>query len=205
MNLSPRYSPRFEFWRMVYAFVRPVCIVIIGGIGAGLAAFAFETANGEPPYQAGTIAVLVAGIVWATLAAVAVWGIRYPRPVKVDPRTVILYSSVQDTPTPALDYNELPGRGGQSYEATMQRRKPAPEIQMSEPQLARYVMYLLEGDGEVSARGMAHIGTPADTAKVRRWLWRMRWADERNKTAVLHDRGRQALRELLPHLDRWRE
>lgn len=99
------------------------------------------------------------------------------------------------------DLIALPGRE-QSYQATMARRKPAPDIAMSEAQLARYVMYLLDTSPVVSVREMAHIGTPADTAKVRRWLWARNYADERNKTAVVHDKGRAALNELLPHLER---
>lgn len=202
MNLSPRHSPRFEFWRMVRAFVRPFGIITIGGIGAGMAAFAFETANGEPPYYAGTIAVLVTGIVWVMLASVAALGIRYPRPVKAE-RPVILDKPVQDEPTPAPDYEPIIRDEGQSYQATMARRKPAPDIAMGEAQLARYIMYLLGGDGGVSARGMRHIGTPAQTAKLRYWLLEVRhYAIERNKTAVLTDYGRAELLKLLPRLAR---
>ena len=190
MNLSPRPST---------PYLVPFCVL---GIALGVAntlqlAEVYACARNS---WAAWCAVVMMGCTCGLTLVIAV----AMRPVEPEP-PVILYKSVQDEQTPAPDYTPLPGREGQSYEATMQRRKPAPEIQMSEPQLARYVMYLLEGDGVVSARGMAHIGTPADTAKVRRWLWRMRWADERNKTAVLHDRGRQALRDLLPHLDRGRE
>ena len=185
--------------------LRNVMVVWYGAHLAGMFAGLILYVQGQTWTEILIPALMVMCITGVLLAVVALWGIRYPRPVKAEPRPVILDKPVQDKPTPAPDYNELPGREGQSYEMTMQRRKPAPEIAMSEPQLARYVMHLLDGDGVVSARGMAHIGTPADTAKVRRWLWRMRWADERNKTAVLHDRGRDALRELLPHLDRGRE
>ena len=182
--------------------LRNVMVIWYGAHLAGMFAALILYAQGQTWTAILIPALMVMCIAGVLLAVVALWGIRYPRPVKAEPRPAILPKPVQDKPTPPPDYNELPGREGQSYEMTMQRRKPAPDIAMSEPQLARYIMYLLDGDGVVSARGMAHIGTPADTAKVRRWLWKMRWADERNKTAVVHDKGRAALNELLPHLER---
>ena len=196
MNLRP------SLFAAVWDNLKPAFVVYYGSHLAGLMALYVLWVQGYGWVDAAIGAMAVMCIAGICLAVVALWGIRYPARVEPEQRPVILPKPVQDEQTPAPDYNDLPGREGQSYEATMQRRKPAPEIQMSEPQLARYVLYLLEGDGVVSARGMAHIGTPADTAKVRRWLWRMRWADERNKTAVLHDRGRDALRELLQKLVR---
>ena len=211
MNLSPR-PDRFDFWRTVKAFraafdyhLRYLMVIWYGAHLAGMLAAFFLVVQGATQAAEFIPALMVTCIAGVLLAVVALWGIRYPRPVKAEPRPAILPKPVQDKPTPAPDYNELPGREGQSYEMTMQRRHPAPDIAMSEPQLARYIMYLLDGDGVVSARGMAHIGTPADTAKVRRWLWKMRWADERNKTAVLHDQGRTELNALLPRLDRGHE
>lgn len=180
--------------------LRNVMIIWYGAHLAGILALALSYAQGETWQTAAFVALMVACIAGILLCVLALWGIRYP--AKPEPRAEIARPApvVEDNPAP--DYTPIEG---QSYQATMARRKPAPDIAMSEAQLARYVMYLLDGDGVVSVRGMLHIGTPADTGKVRRWLWKTRWADERNKTAVLHDRGRAALRELLPHLDRGRE
>ena len=197
MNLRP------SLWSAVWENLEHVFVVYYGAHLAGVMAVFALYLQGYAVADAALGGLAVMGIAGILLTITALWGIRYPARVEPASRPVILDKPVQDNRTD--DLLPMPRRDGQSYEATMARRKPAPEIAMSEPQLARYIMYLLDGDGVVSARGMAHIGTPADTAKVRRWLWRMRWADERNKTAVLHDRGRDALRELLPHLDRGRE
>jgi hypothetical protein len=178
--------------------LRNVLIIWYGAHLAGLLALLFQRSQGETWHAAAFVALIVACIAGVLLCVLALWGIRYP--AKPEPRGEIARPApVIEVVNRAPDYTPI---DGQSYQATMQRRKPAPGIAMSEPQLARYIMYLLDGDGVVSARGMAHIGTPADTGKVRRWLWAMHYAIERNKTAVLTDSGRDALSAILPHLAR---
>ena len=214
MNLSPR-PDRFDFWRTVRAFraafdyhLRNLMVIWYGAHLAGMLAAFFLVVQGATQAADFIPALMVSCIAGVLLAVVALWGIRYPRPV--EPVTPAPPTPPQFTPEQIAavneqmrDLNPLPGREEpQSYQATMARRDPAPNIRMDHNQLARYIAFLLENDGEVSARRMMHIGTPADTAKLRRWLWSERYAIERNKTAVLTDHGRAELNALLPRLTR---
>jgi hypothetical protein len=190
----------------IWQNLKPVMVIWYGSHLAGMFALFLERLQGATWQRAGMVAALVACIAGILLAVVALWGIRYPVPQVVehvhtvkpdDGRTVVQRAApVYD------DLLYIPRDDEQSYQATMARRKPAPDIAMSEPQLARVVMYLLDGDGIASARRLAHICTPPETRKVRSWLMGRRWAYERNKTAVVNDQGRAGLVELLPHLAR---
>jgi hypothetical protein len=183
----------------VWDNLKPAFVVYYGSHLAGLMALYVLWAQGYGWVDAaiGGLAVMcIAGII---LAVTALWGIRYPARVEPEPEPIPV-PVVVDVPADLLPMPYQDDR--QSYEATMQRRKAAPDLALPEPQIARVVMYLLDGAGRASARQLAHICNQTETAKVREWLLRHRWADEHNSTAVLNQAGRAALAELLPHLAR---
>ena len=194
MNLRP------SLWSAVWENLEHVFVVYYGAHLAGVMAVFALYLQGYAVADAALGGLAVMGIAGILLTITALWGLRYPARVEPASRPVILDKPVQDNRTD--DLLPMPRQEGQSYEATMARRKPCPDLALPEPQIARYFMFLLEGDGAVSVRDMKHIGTPGDTRKVRHWLWNNHMADDRNSTAVLHERGRAALAELLPHLMR---
>jgi hypothetical protein len=185
----------------MWDYLKHVFVVYYGSHLAGILAVFALYMQGYTVLDAITGGLAVMCIAGICLAVTALWGIRYPARVEPEPRPVILDKPVQDTRTD--DLLPMPYQDDrQSYEATMARRKSAPDLALPEPQIARVVMYLLDGAGRASARQLAHICNQAETAKVRAWLLRHRWADGHNSTAVLNPAGREALAELLPHLAR---
>jgi hypothetical protein len=170
-----------------------VCVIGAGLSLANCVQLAEVYASAGPTWAAWEAIVFMAVTCGLTLViAVAL------RPVEPEPP-----APTPQPPAPVVDdLRPLVRPEGQSYEATMQRRKTAPDLALPEPQIARVVMYLLDGRGRASARQLAHICNQTETAKVREWLLHHRWADEHNSTAVLNQAGREALAELLPRLAR---
>jgi hypothetical protein len=176
-------------------------VVYYGSHLAGiLAVFALQW-QGYPIIDAVTGGLAVMCIAGICLTITALWGIRYPARAEPEPRPVILYTPVQDTGTD--DLREIVRPDGQSYEATMQRRKAAPWCRLSEPKLARVLdLYkILGGSINVETYVNRHkICTRHELALLRTDLINHGLADGWKGSAVPHERGRAELLALLPHL-----
>ncbi len=195
MNLRP------SLFAAVWDNLKPAFVVYYGSHLAGLMALYVLWVQGYGWVDAAIGAMAVMCIAGIGLAITALWGIRYPARVEPEPRSVILDKPVQDAGTD--DLREIIRPEGQSYEATMQRRKAAPWCRLSEPKLARVLdLYkILGGSINVETYVNRHkICTRHELALLRTDLINHGLADGWKGSAVPHERGRAALLELLPHL-----
>ena len=194
MNLRP------SLFAAVWDNLKPAFVVYYGSHLAGLMALYVLWVQGYGWVDAAIGAMAVMCIAGICLAVVALWGIRYPARVEPEPRSVILPKPVQDAGTD--DLREIIRPEGQSYEATMARRKAAPWCRLSEPKLARVIELYLDKGGSINVLDYKHICSRPELAQLRADLINHGLADKWNGSAVPHERGRAELMELLPRLMR---